>query len=262
MGQGAMKHKMLWQRQAALREARLGRGSSGGAGPAFDHGAGAARVRAEAVRVAQVKAAGSLPAEAGPAVVRCAPGRGPVTGHAPVRMVPDGAEGWRAVDDRFDGRACFRRGDVFDRPGLAGLPPGLVAHARKYRAVTERHAATGMRCASLEGVAARGAGGSGAGEDVLIDRGLWLDAQHRRIGPGIVLAVRRVRPDAARPAARSGITARRLVDDVCLHDFDLSAVLRKYGWAEKGPLRAVLRQALKEALERMVGGAQKRGLTA
>lgn len=248
-----MKHKMLWQTRAELRAARLGQGGDGAQGPAFDHAGGAARVRAEAVRVAQVKAAGALPADAGPAVVRVAPGRGPSVEFEPVRMVADGKGGWRPVDDRFDGRRVHRCADVFDRPGLAGLPAGLVAHARKYRAVTERYAATGMRCASLEGAAARGGPSSGAGEDVLIDRGLWLAAQHRRIGVGIALAVRRIRPDAARPVARQGIRVRVLVDLVCLGDHDLSAVLRRHGWAEKGALRDALRAELEAALERMVG---------
>lgn len=52
---------------------------------------------------------------------------------------------------------------------------------------------------------------------------------------------------------RQPITALALVNCVCLLDLDLSAVLRRHGWAPKGLHRDRLRKGLCAALDRMQG---------
>lgn len=144
-----------------------------------------------------------------------------------------------------------RGGDVDFVPPFT---PGQIAMGQHYAALVERHDGAGMKCASLEGRG--GGGGAGGGfADAYLAEGREIAAIRRRIGDGVALAVRRIRPSDR--GSRAGITDRRLVDMVCLAGDDLTAVLRAHGWVEKGETRKALRLALCAVLDRMQGYREK-----
>ncbi len=253
-----------------------------GRSKAFDHAASVARVQetASAIQsrlsetdaaVSRLKAASQPPVECGPAIP-AAPARGELKTFRPIELVPGSVGTARDTGHWERGEDQRRRGarirDVFDRmhdqaraahkargdkagPFVPPLTPAQVQIARDYRDLTERHAAGGMKCASLE-AAGRGSGGQG-GEfiDAFVAEGLRLDAFHRRIGTGVAMAVRRIRPSER--GNRTGIRNRDLVDDICIRDMDPSAVLKRHGWSEKGKTRDAVRKALAAALDRMIG---------
>lgn len=237
-----------------------------------DHNARmAAKMAAEAGRIAEVVARGIVPDACGPDIP-AAPARGAFQVFRPMTIVPGSAgtavpAGYRAPGEGAF-RAAIRRADVFDMmerdarlaheragadtPFVAPFTPAQVQMGRDYRDLTERHAAGGVRCASLE--AGRGGGGSG-GEfiDAYVDEGLRLAALHRRIGAGAAISVRRIRPGRRGSHARGIILDRALVDMVCLCDKRLGQVLRKHGWEPDRKLRDALALALAAALDRMLG---------
>lgn len=138
--------------------------------------------------------------------------------------------------------------------------PGQIAMGRHYAGLVERHDGAGIKCASLDG---RSSGGSGGGfADAYLAEGREIAAIRRRIGDGVAMAVRRMRPSER--GSRATITDRRVVDLVCLGGMDLTAVLRAHGWAQKGETRKALRLALCAALDRMqgYGGRAKKGIDA
>lgn len=210
--------------------------------------------KSEAARIAALRLAGSPPAECGSELVRCAPARGVLRPWMPRVMHQRGDGSFVVVDDGFDGRHAARVEDAFDRMadqaaragGPAPFAPAQVAAGRRYRTLVERHAAAGLRCASVEARVDGGGRGGGGLADALLAEARELARLRRRIGAVCVLRVLR-----ARGAGRRDVTARGLVDAVCLGDLTLSEVLRAAGWAEKGILRARLRMALACALERM-----------
>lgn len=236
--------------------------------PATD-GQGAARLAAEAQRIAAIKARAAPPESCGPAIP-VAPARGACRAFQPVEMMPTGAAGWEPQPAGYRGRDAVQVMDVFDtmaraasgRDEAAPFTAGQVAAARQYRALVERHEAGGMRCASLEAVG-RGGGGGGAFIDAFVAEGQQIARLRARIGTGAALSVRRIRPSSRGAAARGIITDRALVDAVCLGDQTLSAVLKAHGWASKGDHREALRKALAAALDRMQGyGGCRKGLDA
>jgi len=159
---------------------------------------------------------------------------------------------WQAVDvfDRMCRDAWLRHrragGDV---AGFADpFSAGQICVGRDYRGLVERHEAGGMRCASLE-TAGRAAGTGGEFIDAFIAEGREIELLRRRIGAG--QALRRIRP--SKRGSKAVITDRALVDLVCLWGLDLSAVLRRHGWAVYGANRAAARAALGAALDRMQG---------
>ena len=212
------------------------------------------RIGAMDAAVAAMKAAAALPAGVGPVPV--APARGPV------KVVPVWAgqaggtrrmEGLRAepcdVFDRMlaDARARHDRlgGDAAHVPPFS---PGQVSMARDYRAMSEKRAAGGVRCSSLDG----GRGGGGAEfMDAYLEDGRRLAALHARIGTGQAMVLRRVRPSVR--GSRVSILDRRLVDLVCLGGLSLGQVLEAHGWANNGRHREEVRLALVAALDRMQG---------
>lgn len=228
--------------------------------------------------VAALKAASQPPVECGPEIPM-APARGEMKTFRPIELVPgsvgrarDTGHWERGEDSR---RRAARIKDVFDRmedqaraahkargekgggdkaaPFAPPLTPAQVQIARDYRDLEERHAAGGMKCASLE-TAGRGSGGQG-GEfiDAYVAEGLRLAALHRRIGAGVAMAVRRIRPSRRGGTASGLITDRALVDKVCLGDCDLGQVLKANGWSVHGKANEALRKALAAALDRMQG---------
>lgn len=203
--------------------------------------------------------ASALPPESCGQDIAASIARGPFAVFQAVEMIPDekSARGFKAAPNGYRGRDSLRAVDVFDRMGAYAkrakkeppLTQGQIAIARHYRDLTERHDAGGMKLASLEGRT----GGDGSGRDFMdafLAEGRELTALHRRIGVGVAMEVRRVRP-SARGAGAGIITDRALVDAVCLGDKTPAEVLRSFGWSEKGQHRDMLRAALRDALDRM-----------
>ncbi len=190
-----------------------------------------AKIHRKLVRVLSSRAA-DICGDAIPA----APARGPVRVFQPMSLYPDGDENWTAQPSGYRGRSALQRADVFDvmaaKSRSSGKPSPFtraqVTAGRAYRDLVERHACAGLRCSSIEGVRS-GAGGGGSFIDAVLRDRADIARLHRRIGSGISLVVRKIRPSAR--GSRVNITDRRLVDMVCLEDKPLSAVLPAHGWA-------------------------------
>lgn len=216
--------------------------------------------QAEARRIADVLAHGTVPDACGPDIP-LAPARGALRTFRPIELVPGSLGTAQDTGHWARGEDTRRKGarirDVFDRvelwAGDAPLAPAQVQIARDYRDLIERHEAGGMGCASLE--ASRGGGGGAGGEfiDAYVAEGIRIAALRRRIGTGVAMEMRRIRPSKRGAKARGNITNRKLVDMVCLGDQPLGAVLDAHGWAVKGDTREALRRALAAALDRMMG---------
>jgi hypothetical protein len=211
-----------------------------------------AEAKAEARRVVAMLAHAAPPADVGPVPV--APARGAQRIVTDYVALPGGmrrAVGKRLeeadVFDRMHAQAQRRHGDS-DAVFVAPFSHGQIGMARHYRTLTERHAAGGVRCSSMEA----GRGGSG-GEfmDAYLAIGRELDRLHARIEDVRGDALRRVRPSER--AGHGVVTVRALVDGVCLGNLTLDQVLARHGWACKGAYRQALRQALAAALDRMQG---------
>ncbi|TQS74025.1 hypothetical protein ERN12_05995 [Rhodobacteraceae bacterium] len=215
--------------------------------------------RAEAERIAAIKLRCAVPSECGPDII-AAPARGAFATFTP-RGVLAGSngsddEGYHPQGEEYP-RKALRVADVFDRMEADArkrkkpmpVTRGQVNAARWYRDLVERHDAGGMRCTSLEAMP----GGSGSGRcfmDDFVAEGRELERLRARIGTGVAMAVRRVRPSARGAGART-ITDRALVDAVCLGDMTVTEVLGVHGWSARGENIKTLVSALCEVLERM-----------
>jgi hypothetical protein len=212
----------------------------------------------EGARLRLVARAGAVPADCGPAITP-APARGPVRVFDLLESYPDGPNGSRLKPAGFAGRRSLQRLDVFGRMtaqaarrgGDCALSDSQIGMGRMYRSLVETQAAGGLRCAALEG----GRGGTAEGfTDHRLDQSRRIDALHAKIGLGVALAVRRVRPSVR--GVRTNIPDRALVDAVCLLDRDLSVVLADHGWSIKGETLRAAQAALAAALDRMIGPAR------
>lgn len=207
------------------------------------------------LRVLALKRAAEPPVRCGPEIPT-APARGPMRVVAPLEMVPGSTERFRHAG--YKGRDVAICADVFDRIMLAArrseIAPPLtdrqIEAGRVYRNLTERRAGSGVRCSGLE-PSTGGSGDGGGFIDAFIGQGDALRAMHARIGTGVAMELRRVRPSER--GSRVAIRDRVMVDMVCLQDADPDAVLRAHGWACKGQTRQALRAALAGVLERMAG---------
>lgn len=197
----------------------------------------------EADRVAFVKSFGSVPLDCGPDIIP-AVARGPVRAVSMDQVYQRGDGELQTMAAGHKGRATLVVADVFDRMQAQAskrksripLTVGQVEMARTYARAVERHEAGAIRCSSME---AHG-GGSGAGSDGFTDARLasarQIDLWRRRIGNGQAMAVQRVRKsDRPSKVQRISITARQLIDDVCIADMEIAKVLRRYGWQADGP---------------------------
>jgi hypothetical protein len=158
---------------------------------------------------------------------------------------------WRALSPLAAAVAQARQRHEARKPDAPFVPPyspAQVAMAELYAALVEWRDGSAMKCASLE--AGREGGGSGHFIDSFMDRGRQLAELQARIGDGVAMDVRR---HMDRGNGRARITVRAVVDMVCLGGVDLSEVLRRFGWAEKGEHRRQLRDAIRGALDRMQG---------
>lgn len=219
---------------------------------------GQTRQRDEAARIAAILAVSTPPEALAAAPV--APARGPMRlvdnvvlrrGGMPHR---DGSRHGRRMDQlsimcrhAWERRAASGSEARFRAP----FDPGQIAMGLHYQALVERHAAAGVKCASVEVRAMASTGGGGDFMVAYLAETRELAMLKDRIGAGVALDVQRVRGKA------QPITARALVDAVCLHGLDLTAVLKRHGWGAKGQQRDALRLALANALDRMQGYPQK-----
>lgn len=212
------------------------------------------RREAEAMRLEAVRLGAAVPDACGPEIAP-APGRGRASPVTFTRLYPKGAGEWEAKPEGYMGRAALRRDDVFARMEVAArrrggamvLTPGQVAMARHYATLVERHEGGLVKCQSFDDV-------RGGGADVM---DAWLrerdeiDRLRARIGAGVALDLRRIRP--SQRGARRPVTARALVDLVCVADMTLREVLLRHGWGGRGDDVARLAEALAGALDRMAG---------
>jgi hypothetical protein len=207
-------------------------------------------------RLAVVKAVAAPPEVCGDQMP-VAPGRGPLIAFEAKRMEVTTAGNLREVSDGWAARV----GDVFDlmesrRPKAqrrAGplFHPSLVEVARDYRALVEKLAASGMRGMSLETMRSGAGGGTDGFLAAVMDDAARLRAMRRRIGAGVAIEVRRVRPSARGGDSRRGIRDRYLVDEVCLRQRSIVQVLAACGWSHSPSNCKALALALAAALERM-----------
>lgn len=212
----------------------------------------------EAARIAAAKARGVVPDACGPEIPE-APARGAFRLVQQQKLYPGGKDGFEAKDAGFLGRAAICNADVFDRMAASAararkappLTPGQIAMGRHYRDLVERHDCAGLKCSSVEATRSGGSGQGGGFMDAVLRDREEIDRLRRRVGSGVAMEVRRVRPSAR--GTRAAILDQWLVDMVCLEDKALSDVLRAHGWSVYGdPLRAAGR-ALAAALDRMAG---------
>lgn len=203
------------------------------------------------------------------------PARGPMMHFTPRRMEVSESGGFVRRHDGSNGMDAARAADVFDlmiaqaqrRHGLEVrrarargddklprfVPPftvGQVEVAREYAALTERCAAAGVKCSSMEALGAGGSARAGDREAAIFRDLQQLRAFHARIGDGMVKEVRRIRPGGRK---RVAIRARDLVDQVCLGGLSLSKVLERNGWAVDAKSTEALRRDLADALDRLRG---------
>ncbi|MFB9223264.1 hypothetical protein [Paracoccus cavernae] len=226
----------------------------------------AARALDERTRLDAVLARATPIEGCGP-LIPIAPARGPQVVVTPRRMVPDENDktGWRSEETGWRGFKAVRVADVFDdlarraaARGEAGPFTGRqVDVARLYRTLVERHDAGGVRCIGLETRVGGGASGGGEFIDAFIDAGRQIERFRQRIGSGIAMSVRRVRPSARGGATAGLILDRVLVDAICLQDKSFRRVLEDHGWAYKGAHAQVLINALGLSLNRMAGAVFK-----
>ena len=235
---------------------------------AIDKAAGAARLNDERARLDRIMARAAPAAGCGPAIP-VAPARGAQVSVTANAMVPDPADatGWKAVEMGWRGFRAARSADIFDdlarraaarkdkdgNPGVSPFTKGQVSVARLYRDLVERREAGGMKCASLEVRAGSGSSAGGEFIDAFIAEGERIAWLRERIGRGVAMPIRRVRPsDRGGDGARI-IMDRALVDSICLYGKTFDQVLRAHGWAKSGQNMAALKASLAACLDRMQG---------
>lgn len=214
----------------------------------------------ETTRLSIVRASGAVPDACGPAMPH-APARGPLRIFDVLSAYPDGKDGSVLKPAGFQGRKTAQRLDVFGRMeaqsrrkgGTPILSASQIGMGRLYASMVQDHAASGVRASSLEALT----GGHGGSREGYTDHRLALADRigllQGRIGVGVAMAIRRVRPSDRGDGARRNIADRALVDAVCLDDRDVSDVLRTHGWAVKGDTVKAATTALAAALDRMIG---------
>lgn len=218
----------------------------------------------EAARIAAAKARGRVPEQCGPEIPE-APARGAFRVFEPKRLYPDGKDGYEVRPAGYRGRAAIRNADAFDvmtaaaarRKKPSPFTASQVSMGRHYRDLVERHACAGVKCSSLEAPRSGGSGQGGGFIDAVLRDREEIDRLRRRIGDGVAMEVRRVRP--SQRGTRVAIPDRRLVDLVCIEEKTISDVLKAHGWTASGKTVTALAQALGRALDRMAGPVRKPG---
>lgn len=217
----------------------------------------------------EIRGAATAPWQCGDAIP-IAPARGQVERFTPTELVPDTKGGMKPERTGYRCRDGARVRDVFDKmvdqaerahankgkgagPFETPFTFGQVLAGRGYAALTERCNASGVKCSSLESLHHSGSGG-GREEAIFADFAR-LRALHRRIGNGLAKQLRRHRPSvsSAGPDPRKSITARHLVDQICLSERTPKEILRACGWSGDSKQIKGLRSELCSALDRMQG---------
>ncbi len=224
-----------------------------------------ARFAAEAERVAALINGAAIPEACGPGIV-AAPARGAFVAEHQVTMVPGGVDAhgltkWVHARTGYGHRASVRAVDVFDRMILSAgrgrrpspLTPGQIAMGRRYAGLVELLASDGVKLSTFEGT--YGSGNAGSWMDRRLALAADLDGLRKRIGPGVAMSVRRVRPSDRGVDQRGPILSRVLVDMVCIKGQTLDGVLLAHGWVRNGRTRKAALEALSAALDRMIGYA-------
>lgn len=214
--------------------------------------------RAAALRLRAVKDAGAIPEACGPDIAP-APARGGFVLVQNIELLPVGTDDVEAVHRGYGGRQAIRRADAFDammaaaarRKQPAPLTHGQISIGRRYHDLVQLLSADGTKLSSLQASA-----GGPDGRDWM-DRRLEVSAEvdrlRRRIGSGVAMAVRRVRPsDRGGPTARQ-ISDMVLVDAVCLKGKSIKTVLTFHNWSTYSGNQKALSAALSAALDRMIG---------
>lgn len=190
-----------------------------------------------------------------------APARGAVLGFHPKETYI--SETGNAMQRRAGRYAALKVQDAFDKAELdakryrreAPFTAGQVDVGREFGELFERCASSGLKLSSIEG------GGGGGGSDGVSEAQLAdmqrLGLLKRRLGSGVAMPIRRVRPSkrgVADGRPKRNISDAVLVRMFCVDGDSLSAVLAAHGWSDYGKSRNVLRDALRVALERMRDG--------
>ncbi|MTH76327.1 hypothetical protein [Paracoccus aestuariivivens] len=232
----------------------------------FDCDAGGERLAAERERMAAIIAR-ATPAEGCSPRIPISPARGPQVSVTPHVMLPDekSDDGWKAERTGWRGFKAARAMDIFDdlerraanrkdkdgNPGVSPFTKGQVNAARRYRDMVERHSAGGMRCSSLEAQRASGPSSGGEFMDAFIAEGDAIAWMRRRIGNGVAMPVRRVRPSARGGERARIIYDRVLVDAICMEGRSFREVLELHGWKASGQNAKAVTSALGKILDRM-----------
>ncbi|KAA9008104.1 hypothetical protein [Histidinibacterium aquaticum] len=278
-------------RQRAVRGLAEGRPATDNARAITAHSAlplGLVLLPTDTQRLELVSALGPAPAECAPSDrerfpgIAAPPARAPMGTFQSLVAVPK-VEGYELMPAGYRGRAALREIDVFDRmqaPHELGqaakrqaheragkdtdkfrarpfpVTPGQIAMARRYATLAERHTTRGTPRSCLADC------GRGDALDYLqavVYASRELELLRERVGPGLAKRIRRRRPSEA----RIEITARDLVDQVCLAQKTVAQVIRDHGWCAEGsrPRQGHvndLLEALANALEAMMGKGKPR----
>jgi hypothetical protein len=225
-------------------------------------------VHTEHWRVQDAVGRGAVPDGVSKDIV-AAPARGPVREFREGYWAGDGLNAeWRTEPYRSGCAGKVR--DIFDtmtdqatrRGGKAPFDVVQVHVARQYRELNERVASAGIKCSRAFNPETRGTGKVDFMDAFMADTQI-LAWYHRQIGTGVAKNTKRnqearqgdqvVGRIEVRLHGRKLITVRTLVDEVCIHEKALSAVLRAHGWRDTGKNVNGLRDALRAALTRMAG---------
>lgn len=213
---------------------------------------------AEALRLRAAQAAAAIPAACGPDIAP-SPARGGFVLVRNVELLPVGTDKVEAVHRGYGGREAIRRADAFDamlaaaarRKQPAPLTPGQIAIGRRYHDLVELLSADGTKLSSLQ--ASRGGPDGRDWMDRRLELSAELDGMRKRIGSGVAMSVRRVRPSARGGIEAKPIQDRTLIDGLCLRGMGIKAILKAHYWSDFGGNQKALVAALSATLDRMIG---------
>lgn len=228
----------------------------------------AARLASDRSRLDAVLDAAAIPEECGPDII-AAPARGGFRVDRQFTMVPNGVderglEKWAVAPTGYGHRSAIRTADIFDRMQAQALrakrpmqlTPGQVAIGRRYRSLVEMLNADGCKLSSLNGSSGSADGGNWM--DRRLEIAGELDMLQRRVGRGVALKIRRIRP-SLRAIREAGEDPRGLFSDldivqrVCVDDWSVADVLRHFRWQDNSRNKKAALEALRGALTRMEG---------
>ncbi len=228
-----------------------------------------ARIAADKARLASVLDAASIPDECGPDII-AAPGRGGFVLQRLVQLIPHGEDEFVAAPTGYGHRSAIRSADIFDRMQAQALrakrpmplTPGQVAIGRRYRDLVEILEGDGCKLSNLH--SSGGSADGGNWMDRRLELAAELDRLQRRVGHGIALKIRRIRP-SMRAIREAGEDPRGLFSDldivhrVCVEDWSATDVLRHFRWQLNSRNKKAVAEALSAALMRMIDFRTKKG---